>query len=174
MRCCISASEGTPTRLTESFCRPASPMCVWASLKPGIAKAPFRSIFWSWGLRVSGRCVGACGQDFSVAAMAIAVTSLGFGGVVAAEADAGEDVAVEVDGVAALGVCGGGEYAEDAEQGCGLHVDESRIVPHFEVSDRSFRKPDFTGPTGSHPSSTRDSVRQSAANYLICQWLMLP
>ena len=89
--------------------------------------------------------VGA-GEDDAVAGDAEGLDALRCGVVVdGVEADAGEDVAVVVDGVAALGVGGGGEYAEGAEQCCGLHVDESRIVPQFEVRDRSFRKPDFAG-----------------------------
>ena len=44
MRCCISAREGVPSRSTVSFCWPAAAMWVWASLKPGMAKAPLRSM----------------------------------------------------------------------------------------------------------------------------------
>ncbi len=78
------------------------------------------------------------------------------------QADAGEDVAVVVDGVAALGVCGGGEYAEDAEQSCGLHVDESRIVPQFEVRRQSFREADFSGPELESHDASRFCPRSRA------------
>ena len=67
--------------------------------------------------------VGA-GEDDAVAGDAEGLDALRCGVVVdGVEADAGEDVAVVVDGVAALGV-GDGEDAEEAEECGGLHVDE--------------------------------------------------
>ena len=49
MRCCISAREVTWSRSMVSFCWPAEAMWVWASLKPGMAKAPLRSIIFVLG-----------------------------------------------------------------------------------------------------------------------------
>ena len=43
MRSSMSARDGLWSRSTESFCRPAEAMWVWASLKPGMTKAPARS-----------------------------------------------------------------------------------------------------------------------------------
>ncbi len=120
-------------------------MWVWASLKPGMAKAPWRSILLCFGRGALEDFGVGAGEDDAVAGDAEGLDALRCGVVVdGVEADAGEDVAVVVDGVAALGV-GGGEDAEEAEQCSGLHVDEFRIVPQFEVRDRSFRKADFAG-----------------------------
>ena len=102
MRCCISASEGVPSRSTVSFCWPAEAMWVWASLKPGMAKAPWRSMTLVCGafeLRMSASVPTAMMVPL---VMAMAVTRAGVAEVSSgAEVGAGEDVAVEEDGVGA-------------------------------------------------------------------------
>ncbi len=90
MRCSISASDLTPSRLMDSFCRPASAMWVWASLKPGIANALWRSTIFVFG-PFSFRMFAseACGQDFSVSDGEGGDLCRGWRGVVGAEMSTG-------------------------------------------------------------------------------------
>ena len=125
MRCCISAREVTPSRLTESVAAGVGDVGV------GVVEAGHGEGAVEVDLvRLGGGApqdfgVGA-GEDDAVAGDADGLDALRCGVVVdGVEADAGEDVAVVVDGVAALGV-GGGEDAEEAEQCGGLHVVEFR------------------------------------------------
>ena len=82
-RCgCAAASRrgmGRPSRSTESFCWPASAMWVWASLKPGMAKAPWRSMILVFGA-FSFRMVASVPTAWILPlAMAMAVTLPGWG-----------------------------------------------------------------------------------------------
>ena len=123
------------------FWRPAWPMWVWASLKPGIAKAPFRSMTLVFGgLQFEQVCVGARGEDFSVGDRYCGDFCRGGGWVVGAEVGAGEDVAVNEDGVRR---CGLRRSERRDEQECGesegFHEVEC-ITPHLPAFVQSLQR----------------------------------
>ena len=77
MRCCISARDFVPSRSMVSFCWPAEAMWVWASLKPGIAKAPSRSMILVLGAFSFRRLASVPTAVILPWEMAIAVTFAG-------------------------------------------------------------------------------------------------
>ena len=77
MRCCISARDFVPSRSMVSFCWPAEAMWVWASLKPGMAKAPLRLMILVLGACSFKRLASVPTAVILPWEMAIAVTFAG-------------------------------------------------------------------------------------------------
>ena len=80
--------------------------------------------FCLWGFEFQDVGVGSGGQDFSVGCGDGGDVGRGGAGVRLAEVGAGEDVAVDVDGVGELGQGDRGGGAEDRNDGKGFHVVE--------------------------------------------------